>query len=109
MRILMIVSNDVVHDARVLKEGRSLRDAGHDVTFLGWDRSGESASRESWDGIPIVRVRTDGFMRVLTSDTMRNPFWWRRAYRLARSLPFDVAHCHDLDTLPIGVRLKRRT
>ena len=109
MRILMIVSNDVVHDARVLKEGRSLRDAGHEVTFLGWDRSRESRSRDRWDGIPIVRVRTDGFMRVLPGDTVRNPFWWRRAYRLARSQSFDVVHCHDLDTLPIGVRLKRHT
>ncbi len=38
--------------------------------------------------------------------------WWRQAYRLAlavnREGRLDVIHCHDLDTLPIGTRLKRK-
>lgn len=109
MRILMIVSNDVVHDGRVLKEGRALRDAGHEVTFLGWDRSGRAPTRDAWDGMSILRVSTRGSLRLLPNDTFRNPLWWRKAYRLARSIPFDVVHCHDLDTLPIGTRLRRRT
>ncbi len=104
----MIVSNDVVHDSRVLREGRALHAAGHEIIFLGWDRSGRASVREEWDGMPVVRVQTEGAMRLLPSDVFRNPIWWRRAYRLARSLPFDVVHCHDLDTLPVGVRLKRR-
>ena len=104
----MIVSNDVIHDGRVLKEGRALRAAGHGVTFLGWDRSGLAPPRDTWDGMPVVRVRTEGAMRLLPNDVFRNPIWWRRAVRLARTIPFDVVHCHDLDTLPIGVRLKQR-
>lgn len=109
VRVLMIVSNDVVHDARVLKEARALQAAGHDVSFIGWDRSGHGAIQETWNGIPIVRVSTRGAMRILPNDVLRNPIWWRRAYKLARSIPFDVVHCHDLDTLPVGVRLRRRT
>lgn len=105
----MVVSNDVVHDGRVLKEARALHAAGHDVTFLGWDRSGRAPRRAEWEGLPIIRVRTDGALRLLPNDVFRNPLWWRRAYRLARSVPFDVVHCHDLDTLPIGVHLKRRS
>ena len=105
----MIVSNDVIHDGRVLKEGRALHAAGHEVAFLGWDRSGRLPARAEWEGMPIHRVRTDGAMRLLPNDVFRNPVWWRRAYRLARTLPWDVVHCHDLDTLPVGVRLKRRT
>ncbi len=109
VRILMVVSNDVVHDGRVLKEAAALRAAGHEVALLGWDRSGRGPARADWDGLPIVRVRTEGAMRLLPNDTFRNPVWWRRAYRMARTLPFDAVHCHDLDTLPVGVRLKRRT
>ena len=109
MRILMVVSNDVVYDARVLKEGRALRDAGHEVAFIGWDRSGRAPTEDAWDGMRIFRVPTRGSMRILPNDTLRNPFWWRKAYRLARSVPFDVVHCHDLDTLPVGTRLRRRT
>lgn len=109
MRILMVVSNDVVHDARVLKESRALQAAGHDLSFIGWDRSGKGPAETSTDGIPIRLVRTRGLMRVAASDAVRNPLWWRSATRLALREPVDFIHCHDLDTLPIGVRVKRRT
>jgi len=109
MRILMIVSNDVVHDPRVLKESHALREAGHEVVCIGWDRSGILERIERHDGIEIHRVRTDGGMRLLWKDLLRNPVWWRRARGIAMSMTFDIVHCHDLDTLPIGVRLKEAT
>ncbi len=108
MRVLMLVSNDVVHDARVLKEARALVGAGHQVTFIGWDRGGKSSRMENVGGITIHRIRTEGFMRALGKDLFRIPLWWRKAERLARSLAVDVVHCHDLDTLSIGVRMKKR-
>ena len=109
MRILMIVSNDVVHDTRVLKEARALQGAGHRVSFIGWDRTGRGPPETSWEGIPIRLVRTRGLLRLAGHDALRNPLWWRMAARLALREPFDVVHCHDLDTLPSGVRLQRRT
>jgi glycosyltransferase involved in cell wall biosynthesis len=108
MRVLMLVSNDVVHDARVLKEARALVRAGHQVTFIGWDRRGKASRTEIADGITIHRIRTEGFMRALGTDLFRIPLWWRKVERLARSLAVDVVHCHDLDTLSIGVRMKKR-
>jgi len=109
MRILMFVSNDVVHDPRVLKEARALIQAGHEVTAIGWDRSGALPAREERNGLQILRVRTSGSMWLLWKDLFRNPIWWRRAVQLARGIQFDAIHCHDLDTLPIGVRLKKLT
>lgn len=108
MRVLMIVSNDVVHDSRPLKEAAALRSAGHTVAFIGWDRSGTRPPVLEHDGMRIDLVRTRGLLRALGSDLVRNPVWWRQAYRLARRADFDVVHCHDLDTLPVGVRIKRR-
>lgn len=109
MRVLMIVSNDVVHDSRVVKEARALREAGHEVHFIGWDRSGQQPEHVEWDGFAIRYVRTRGAMRAVRYDVLRNPLWWRRALRLAKRDPPDVMHCHDLDTLPVGVRWKRAT
>lgn len=106
MRVLMVVSNDVVHDSRVLKEARALRAAGHSVLFIGWDRSGRGPDGLTWDGFDIRLVRTSGLMRLAGKDLFRNPLWWRRAVRIARALAPDVVHCHDLDALPVGVRLK---
>jgi len=69
------------------------------------------------DAIEVVRLRTRllpkqyhfgssiwvGFNLVL---------WQRQAYRQALILNkekhFDVIHCHDLDTLAVGIRLKRK-
>jgi len=105
----MVVSNDVVHDPRILKEASALRSAGHEVTYVGWDRSGNLPPERTFDGFAIHYVRTRGLIRLLPWDLLRNPLWWRRGVQLAETIPFDVVHCHDLDTLPIGVRLKRKT
>lgn len=108
MHVLMIVSNDVIHDSRVIKEARALRSGGHEVTFVGWDRSGRMPTRETWEGLDILRVRIGGSRpRLFAADLLRTRLWWRRAFRIAREVSFDVVHCHDLDTLPVGVRLKR--
>ena len=109
MRVLMVVSNDVVHDSRVVREARTLREAGHEVLFVGWDRTGAGPEATTWEGFELRFVRTRGFLRLLPSDLLRNPLWWRRAAHVAAGLRFDAIHCHDLDTLPVGVRLKQRT
>src|SRR5256712_7756799 len=106
MRLLMLVSNDVVHDSRILKEAKAPRPGGPAVAFIGWDRSGREPGRTMWDGFDVYLVRTEGLMWLLGKDLFRNPLWWRRAVSIAQHLAFDVVHCHDLDTLPIGIRLK---
>ncbi len=64
----MFVRNDVLVDARVLKEAGSLRDAGHDVTIIGISRPGapRAVEREQRDGFTIVRVPLPRWTR-----------WWR--------------------------------
>lgn len=105
----MIVSNDVVHDTRVLNEARTLVGAGHRVAVLGWDRDAKLGAYEERDGIVVHRLRIGRGKPLLNVLLLvRMWLWWNRAYRFARSLRFDVVHCHDLDTLPIGVRLKKR-
>ena len=64
----MFVRNDVLVDARVLKEAGSLRDAGHDVTIVGITRpdTPRVVEREDRDGFAIVRVPLPRWTR-----------WWR--------------------------------
>ena len=64
----MFVRNDVLVDARVLKEAASLRDADHDVTIIGITRPGAPSAieREAADGFTIVRVPIPNWRR-----------WWR--------------------------------
>ncbi len=108
MRSLMIVSNDVTRDARVQREGRSLVRAGHEVEVIGWDRKGTESKRDTIGGVKVTRMRSTRLMRVAPSDLFRNPLWWRMAYREGVKHEFDIVHCHDLDTLHSGVKLKKR-
>jgi glycosyltransferase involved in cell wall biosynthesis len=108
MRSLMIVSNDVTRDARVQREGRSLVRAKHEVEVIGWDRKGTESKSKTIDGVKVTRMRNTRLMRVATSDLFRNPLWWRMAYKEGLKHEFDIVHCHDLDTLQSGVKLKKK-
>jgi glycosyltransferase involved in cell wall biosynthesis len=110
MNILMFLSNPFVHDPRVYMETQSLLRHGHKVTLVAWDRLSEHPPEEVLDGVNVFRIRTSGMMKLIPYDIFRMRSWWRRARSLAAKLAgntrFDVVHCHDLDTLPIGARLK---
>jgi len=113
MKILMILSNPFIVDPRVYKEAKSLVNAGHEVTVIVWDRKNRYDSEDIVDGVKVVRIHTKGLMKILLHDLFRNPIWWWKAYRRGLRLyksgyKFDVIHCHDLDTLYSGVKLKKK-
>ena len=58
LRVVMFVYNDVTRDSRVLREAKSLADAGLNVTVIGRPRSADerSISREERDGFAILLV-----------------------------------------------------
>ena len=58
LRVVMFVYNDVSRDSRVLREAKSLVDAGHQVTVIGRPHSTEerSVTRQERDGYSILLV-----------------------------------------------------
>ena len=112
MNILMTLANPFTHDPRVYNEARSLVKAGHNVTVLAWNKKKDNASVEVKDGIKIIRSYNSRFMEILPYDIFRMHYWWRKAYndflKLHKKNHFDIIHCHDLDTLPIGVKIKKK-
>jgi glycosyltransferase involved in cell wall biosynthesis len=112
VNILMTLSNPFTHDPRVYNEAQSLIKAGHTVTVLSWDRKKENSPKEVKDGINITRSFNTKFMNILPYDIFRLHFWWNKGYKDAIKLytetSFDVIHCHDLSSLPIGIKLKEK-
>jgi len=117
MNVLMFVSNAFAIDRRVYAEATSLLKAGYEVAVIAWDREKENPTRQSLDGIEVVRLRTRLLpKRYSFGSSLWVGFnlllWQRQAYRRAlilnREKHFDVIHCHDFDTLSIGTRLKRK-
>jgi len=159
MKVWMFVYNNCQHDARVLKEAKTLAEAGHDVRIIAiLDKDTEPY--EERDGFRILRVdislpgerpvsaegrpltqrgrsttetgrklhdylfrrplgciydwakrRPSGQLRKLLVKIYR-PIaffqYYQRALRIVKSSPGDIYHCHDLYTLPLGYRAKRR-
>jgi glycosyltransferase involved in cell wall biosynthesis len=113
LNILMILSKPFILDPRVFPEAKSLANKGHKITVIVWDRHKYYKPEETVDGINIVRIHNNFAVDALHSDIFRNPFWWGKAYEKGLELyetdfKFDVVHCHDLDTLVAGVRLKKK-
>ncbi len=129
----MFVRNDVLVDARVLKEARSLGDAGHDVTIIGITRpdTPRIVEREQREGFAIVRVPLPRWNRWWRWFRAPSRLWSRIRHRggapgsrmdgldwlamwrfgnlgwaraAAREAgPADVYHGHDLTGLPAAV------
>ena len=116
MKVVMFLSNPFTNDARVYSEAKSLIQAGYEVTVIAWDRERQNPQRQNWDGIEVVRSRTRLGPKYGFASWLWNGFnlilWQQQAYRytlaLSKKKRFDVIHCHDLDTLAIGTRLKRK-
>ena len=116
MKVLMFVSNAFVSDPRVYAEAKSLIKAGYEVTVIAWDRDKQNPLRKNWDGIEVVRLRARLAPKYGFASWLWNGFnlllWQRQAYRQALILNKEkhlgIIHCHDLDTLTVGTRLKRK-
>jgi glycosyltransferase involved in cell wall biosynthesis len=104
----MLLTNAFDPDPRVHQEAKSLVEHGYSVTILCWDRDCKFLSQELIEGIRIERIHvrsTHG--RGSTQSPFLLLFWWK-AYLRAISKKFDVVHCHDFDTLPLGYLLAKQ-
>jgi len=101
MRILFCRSNPISPDPRVEKEVRVLVKDGHQVTVLGWDRSGELPEQESCVGFKVFRLR----IKAVYANGMGNlPQLLKWEFGLLRWLivqrkEYDAIHACDFDTI----------
>jgi len=107
MRILKLLTNPFVYDSRVYNEAKSLIDVGYQVSLIAWDRNGQFKEYENKDGIEVFRVKNNRLMRLVRKKPLQLFIFWQLAYRQAFSQNFDIIHCHDLDTLQVGIKLKK--
>lgn len=108
-RIVMLLSNPYRPDPRVQREAQSLAKAGHMVTLLCWDRQSELPSLEQQENFEIIRLQTvKSSYAAGWRQLFYLPRFWQAVEKQALSLQPDVIHCHDLDTLSAGWRIKAR-
>jgi len=109
---LHIVRNTVRNDSRVLKEASALQSSGmfSSVEIVGLNEAG-LPEEEVIAGLHVRRVTlaSRGWSKGLPAQVMKLLEWRHRIIRTYANAPLTVIHCHDLDPLPIAVRLKALT
>lgn len=99
-KVCMFVLHDITYDSRVIREAKTLSQAGYKVKIFdfGDDRTPQ---RESLNGIEVSRIR------ILTKGLPKNTFFrgvkyleylWSACRQAVRERA-DIYHAHDLNTL----------
>lgn len=128
-KIAMIVWNEFLNDARVLKEAQTLQNAGYQVRVFALHKPGVTQPSETlFDGIQVVRVRPDlisiwptgkhasqeAKAKAVPQKESRSSaimLMLRACGRAWAHLKFivyvvsyrpDAVHAHDVNTLPTG-------
>lgn len=109
--ILMLLSNAYDPDPRVRQEALALIGMGCRVRILAWDRDLKCNASEVMEGVDVDRVFLSsvhgrGATQLFFYAALYLKMFWR-----AWNTSWDIVHCHDLDTLPLGFllgKLRRR-
>jgi len=108
MRVVVVRSNPVAPDPRVEKISQTLSHAGHEVSILAWDRSGEFANHDLVLGLNLTRLKIHakygrgmGNLGPLLRWEMGLLRWlWKQRRH------YDAIHACDFDTVLPALLLK---
>jgi len=101
MRILFCRSNPIDPDPRVEKEARALAGDGHQVTVLGWDRSGVLPIEELQVDFQLFRLNVKAEYASGMSNLPQLLKWelGLMHWLIVRRNKYDVIHACDFDTI----------
>ena len=105
-KVLSIVLNNFKNDSRVLKENISLKKASYDVQVVALYDEGQKEF-ESIQNIPVHRIK------LKSRNWSKNKLiqllkYFEFMYKVIKNYKnSDIIHCNDLNTLPIGVIIKK--
>jgi glycosyltransferase involved in cell wall biosynthesis len=109
--VLMLLTNAYDPDPRVRQEALALIRHGLRVRLIAWDRDRKAPASDTIEGVEVDRIQLRSRHGRGASQIAFYAAVYLRIFQRAWQTSFDVVHCHDLDTLPIGFALgilKRR-
>ena len=104
---LMLLTYPFRPDPRVFREARALTRHGIKVHLIAWDRDLGKRHQVDENGVDVVRVGPRCPYRSAGKVISRLPRFWLNVLRESRRIDFDIIHCHDFDTLPLGMLISR--
>jgi glycosyltransferase involved in cell wall biosynthesis len=102
-KVVMLLSNPFRPDPRVYKEAKTLIEGGYDVTIVAWDREGGYPREEIIENIKVHRISIKSTYGDFFSFITKLPLFWLKTFFLLLKTSFNIIHCHDFDTFPLGL------
>jgi len=102
VRVLMLLTNAYDPDSRVRQEALALIKMGCRVRILAWDRDLKSPAFDCVEGVEVERVFLSSKHGRGNTQLFYYAWLYLKMLRRGWQTRFDVIHCHDLDTLPLG-------
>jgi glycosyltransferase involved in cell wall biosynthesis len=109
--VLMLLTNAYEPDPRVRQEALALIGMGCRVRLLAWDRDLKATPNESMEGVEVERVFLPSKHGRGSTQMFFYAWLYLKMFWKGWRTRFEVVHCHDLDTLPLGYllgKLKRK-
>jgi len=106
MKVTSIVLNNFKNDSRVLKENISLQNAGYEVKVVALHEE-PLKELDEVQGIPVhrIKLKSRGWSKHKLIQLLK---YFEFIYTVVREYKdSDILHCNDLNTLPIGVIIKK--
>ena len=100
--VLMLLTNAYDPDPRVRQEALALIGMGCRVRLLAWDRDLKAPATECMEGVEVERVFLSSAHGKGTLQLFFYAWVYLKMFCRGMRTSFDVVHCHDLDTLPLG-------
>jgi glycosyltransferase involved in cell wall biosynthesis len=100
-RFVICRSNPIAPDPRVEKEARTLSQAGHDVTLIGWDRTGKLPQKDKIQGISCIRlpIKAEYAAGMLNLPQLLRWQWGLLIWLVRHRHEYDLIHACDFDTI----------
>lgn len=105
-KVTSIVLNNFKHDSRVLKESISLQKAGYEVYVVALHEE-PLAEFEKVQNVNVHRVKFR-IRRWSKYKLLKLIKYFELIYKVVKQYKYsDIIHCNDINTLPIGVLIKK--
>ena len=107
-KVISIVLNNFANDSRVLKENISLQKAGYDVMVIALHDGSSLPEFDTIQGISVhrIKLKSKRWSKSILIQILKYIEFLYRVIKQYRN-DCDIVHCNDLNTLPIGVIVKK--
>jgi glycosyltransferase involved in cell wall biosynthesis len=106
--VVMIVYNYFVNDNRVFRAADALRDKMYKVTLLALYKNGLKEDENTGKGFRVIRIKTGIKAPGVIKKYLKYLTFRKKAKKIVDGIRPGFVHCHDYNTLFLGLYAKRK-